>query len=108
MVACNELTLRSRWRPVNKEEIEKIAHLARLGVSEQERDAYTEDLSRILGLAQQMNAVVTDGVEPMTHPDEAALRWRADVVTLEADRDRLMALAPQARHGLYLVPKVVD
>ena len=93
---------------MNKEDIEKIAHLARLGVSEQEREAYAEDLSRILGLVEQMNAVVTDGVEPMTHPDEAALRWRPDAETLEADRDRLLALAPQSCHGLYLVPKVID
>ncbi|MHB8254830.1 MAG: Asp-tRNA(Asn)/Glu-tRNA(Gln) amidotransferase subunit GatC [Acidiferrobacter sp.] len=93
---------------MNKEDIEKIAHLARLGVSEQERDAYAQDLSRILGLVEQMNAVDTVGVEPMTHPDEAALRWRPDVVTLEADRERLLALAPQTRHGLYLVPKVID
>lgn len=93
---------------MNKEDIEKIAHLARLAVTEQERDAYADDLSRILGLVSQMNAVATDGVEPMTHPDEAGLRWRLDAVTLPADRDRLLALAPESRHGLYLVPKVID
>ena len=93
---------------MNKEDIEKIAHLARLGMTEQERDTYAEDLSRILGLVSQMDAVATNGVEPMTHPDEAILRLRPDVVSLEADRDRLLALAPDSRDGLYLVPKVIE
>ncbi len=93
---------------MNKEDIEKIAHLARLGMTGQERDTYAEDLSRILGLVSQMNAVATDGVEPMTHPDEAILRLRPDAVSLEADRDRLLALAPDSRDGLYLVPKVIE
>ena len=93
---------------MNKEDVEKIAHLARLGMTEQERDTYAEDLSRILGLVSQMNAVGTDGVEPMTNPDEAILRLRPDVVSLKADRDRLLALAPASRDGLYLVPKVIE
>ncbi len=77
-------------------------------MTEQERDTYAEDLSRILGLVSQMDAVATNGVEPMTHPDEAILRLRPDVVSLEADRDRLLALAPDSRDGLYLVPKVIE
>jgi aspartyl-tRNA(Asn)/glutamyl-tRNA(Gln) amidotransferase subunit C len=93
---------------VNTEDIEKIAHLARLGMSEQEHEAYAADLSRILGLVSQMNAVNTDDVDPMTHPDEAGLRWRPDIATHEVDREQLLALAPQTRHGLYLVPKVID
>lgn len=79
-----------------------------MGMTEQERDGYAGDLSRILGLVSQMNAVATDGVEPMTHPDEATLRLRPDAVGLEADRDRLLALAPDSRDGLYLVPKVIE
>ena len=93
---------------MNTEDIEKIAHLARLGMSASECDAYAEDLSRILGLVEQMNAVATDGIEPMTHPDDTAMRWRADEATAEIDRERLLALAPEARDGLYLVPKVME
>lgn len=93
---------------MNQEDIEKIAHLARLSVSEQERDTYVHDLSRILGLIEQMKAVPTDGVIPMTHPDEAGLRMRTDTVTMPGDRDRFLALAPASEDGLYLVPKVVE
>ncbi len=93
---------------MNAEEIEKVAHLARLGLSEQERKAYAAELSRILGLVSQMNAVATEGVEPMTHPDEAALRLRADVAIPGVSRERLLAGAPQTERGLYLVPKVLE
>ncbi len=93
---------------LNAEDIEKVAHLARLGLSGPERDAYAQDLSRILDLVSQMNAVPTDGVEPMTHPDEAGLRLRDDAVGNEIDRDRLLAVAPKTRDGLYLVPKVIE
>ena len=108
MVACDGLTSRVGWCPVNKEDIEKIAHLARLGIDEQEQEAYAADLSRILGLVSQMNAVETGGVEPMTHPDEAGLRWRPDVARHEIEREQLLALAPQTHHGLYLVPRVIE
>lgn len=107
MVACNGSTLH-RIPLLNAEEIEKVAHLARLGLNREEREAYALDLSRILDLVSQMNAVATDGVEPMTHPDEAGLRLRPDAVSGEIDRDRLLAIAPKTRDGLYLVPKVIE
>ncbi len=107
MVACHGSTLH-RIPLLNAEDIEKVAHLARLGLTREEGQAYAQDLSRILGLVSQMNAVPTDGVEPMTHPDEAGLRFREDVVSGEIDRDRLLAVAPKTRDGLYLVPKVIE
>ncbi len=93
---------------LDAKDIEKVAHLARLGLSGPEREAYAQDLSRILDLVSHMNAVATDGVAPMTHPDAAALRLRGDEVEQEIDRDQLMAVAPQARDGLYLVPRVIE
>ncbi|WP_298134131.1 Asp-tRNA(Asn)/Glu-tRNA(Gln) amidotransferase subunit GatC [Acidiferrobacter sp.] len=93
---------------MNAEEIEKVAHLARLGLGAAEREGYARELSRILDLVSQMNAAATEGVEPMTHPDAAGLRLRDDVVGPEIDRDRLLAGAPLTRDGLYLVPRVIE
>jgi aspartyl-tRNA(Asn)/glutamyl-tRNA(Gln) amidotransferase subunit C len=62
----------------------------------------------VLGLADQLAAADVAGVEPMAHPHEQALAWRDDVVT-ESDRaDTFLALAPDARGGLYVVPKVIE
>lgn len=93
---------------MNQHDIERIAHLARLEVSEQECQSYAQALSRILGLIEQMDAVDTRDVTPMTHPETVPLRCREDAVTMAGDRDRLLALAPAARDGLYLVPRVIE
>ncbi|MDH5512544.1 MAG: Asp-tRNA(Asn)/Glu-tRNA(Gln) amidotransferase subunit GatC, partial [Gammaproteobacteria bacterium] len=66
---------------LDREQVRRIAHLARLHITEQEAAGYAETLSRILGLIEQMNAVDTAGVTPMAHPNEAGLRLRDDKVT---------------------------
>ena len=93
---------------LNRQEVSRIAHLARLHITEPEAALYAETLSRILGLIEQMNAVDTAGVAPMAHPNEAGLRLRADVVTETDQREKFLALAPAAEAGLYLVPKVIE
>jgi len=93
---------------LDREQVRKIAHLARLQITEQEAVAYADSLSRILGLIEQMNAVDTAGVEPMAHPNEAGLRLRADAVTETDQRDKFQKIAPAVEAGLYLVPKVIE
>jgi aspartyl-tRNA(Asn)/glutamyl-tRNA(Gln) amidotransferase subunit C len=93
---------------LDREQVRKIAHLARLHITEQEVDAYAETLSRILGLIEQMNAVDTTGVTPMAHPNEAGLRLREDVVTESNQREKFQQIAPAVEAGLYLVPKVIE
>jgi aspartyl-tRNA(Asn)/glutamyl-tRNA(Gln) amidotransferase subunit C len=93
---------------LDREQVRKIAHLARLQITEQEAVAYADSLSRILGLIEQMNAVDTAGVEPMAHPNEAGLRLRTDVVTEADQRDKFQKIAPAVEAGLYLVPKVIE
>ena len=93
---------------LEKQDVEKIAHLARLAIDEDAIPGYAEDLSGILGLVDQMNAVDTDGVEPLAHPHEAIQRLREDVVTEENQREQLQANAPQTDAGLFLVPKVIE
>ncbi len=93
---------------LNREQVRKIAHLARLHITEPEADADADSLSRILGLIEQMNAVNTDGVAPMAHPNEAGLRLRPDAVTETNQRERFQQIAPATEAGLYLVPQVIE
>ncbi len=89
-------------------EVEKIAHLARLGLDEGDLPRTTETLNNILGLIDRMQAVDTTGVEPLAHPLEATQRLRADQVTETNHRDEYQAIAPAVESGLYLVPKVIE
>ncbi|WP_213662700.1 Asp-tRNA(Asn)/Glu-tRNA(Gln) amidotransferase subunit GatC [Stutzerimonas stutzeri] len=89
-------------------EVEKIAHLARLGMDEGDLPRTTETLNNILGLIDRMQAVDTAGVEPLAHPLEATQRLRADQVTETNHRDEYQAIAPAVENGLYLVPKVIE
>jgi aspartyl-tRNA(Asn)/glutamyl-tRNA(Gln) amidotransferase subunit C len=88
--------------------VRRIARLARLSVSDADTPHLADELGRVLGLADQLAAADVAGVEPMAHPHEQALSWREDVV-VESDRsDAFLALAPDARGGLYVVPKVIE
>ncbi|MFI3186572.1 MAG: Asp-tRNA(Asn)/Glu-tRNA(Gln) amidotransferase subunit GatC [Methylococcaceae bacterium] len=88
--------------------VKKIAHLARLGIEQQDVASYAKDLSGMLALMTQMGDVVTDGVEPMAHPMDQAQRLRADQVTEQDNREKFQSIAPQVEAGLYLVPKVIE
>lgn len=87
--------------------VRRVAHLARLAVADAEIERTAAEMARVLTLADALAAAPLHGVEPMAHPQEQVLAWRADAVT-ESDRaDALLALAPDARGGLYAVPKVI-
>lgn len=94
--------------PLGPAEVEKIAHLARLAIDEGDIPLYAHNLSSILHLVEQMNAVDTGGVEPMAHPLAMPQRRRADEVTEADQRELFQSIAPQTEAGLYLVPKVVE
>ena len=89
-------------------DVEKIAHLARLGLNDADLPRTIEALNSILGLVDQMQAVDTSGIEPLAHPLEASQRLRADQVTERNQRDAYQAIAPAVENGLYLVPKVIE
>ncbi|MDD2759018.1 MAG: Asp-tRNA(Asn)/Glu-tRNA(Gln) amidotransferase subunit GatC [Methylomonas sp.] len=89
-------------------DVKKIAHLARLGIDEQQIDGYANDLSSILELMTQMGQADTAGVAPMAHPLDQTQRLREDRVTETDRRDHFQAIAPQTEAGLYLVPKVIE
>ena len=94
--------------PLGTAEVAKIAHLARLAIREEDAPVYARNLSAILELVEQMNAVDTRGVAPMAHPLEMAQRLRADEVSEYDQREHFQAIAPRVDAGLYLVPKVIE
>lgn len=93
---------------LTEDDVAKIAHLARLQVTDAERSALSARLSSILDLIAQLQAAPTDGIEPMAHPLDAVQRLRPDQVTETNQRDAYQAIAPAVEAGLYLVPKVIE
>ncbi len=94
---------------LNRKDIEKIAHLARLALHESEVAAYVENLSRILDLVGQLDRADTRHVEPMAHPlPGQRQRLRADEITASDQHTLYQQNAPQVQAGLYLVPRVIE
>jgi aspartyl-tRNA(Asn)/glutamyl-tRNA(Gln) amidotransferase subunit C len=89
-------------------DVEKIAHLARIGLTEADIPRTTATLNNILGLIDAMQAVDTSGIEPLAHPLETTQRLRADVVTETNQREAYQAIAPAVEAGLFLVPQVIE
>ncbi len=89
-------------------DVEKLAHLARLGLDGAQIDSSTASLNTILDMINAMQAVNTDNIAPLANPLEATQRLRPDTVTESNHRDDYQALAPAVENGLYLVPKVID
>ena len=88
--------------------VKKIAFLARLKIDEADVPGYVNNLSNIIDLVEQMNAVDTTGVVPMSHPMDAVQRLREDEVTETNKREAFQAIAPNTEDGLYLVPQVIE
>ena len=92
----------------DQSEVEKIAHLARVAVSDDEAQRLTADLLRILDLVAVMDEVDTSGVAAMAHPLHMTQRLRADEVTEVDQREQNQKIAPATENGLYLVPRVIE
>lgn len=94
---------------LTRRDVEGIAHLARLEITEGELPVYVDSLSKILSFVEQLNAAQTAAVEPMAHPLEGEVqRLRPDAVT-ETDRHaKYQANAPLVEGALYVVPKVIE
>jgi len=90
------------------EDVNKVARLARLAVSEQEAHTAHAQLSNIFGLIAEMQAVDTSGIAPMSHAQDVTQRLREDRVTEENQRELFQSIAPQVESGLYLVPQVIE
>ena len=88
--------------------VRKIASLARIATSDAEAQALLPELNNILGWIEQLGEVDVTGVEPMTAVIPNHLRLRDDVVTDGNVRDAVLSNAPQAEHGFFAVPKVIE
>ncbi|MEO0872030.1 MAG: Asp-tRNA(Asn)/Glu-tRNA(Gln) amidotransferase subunit GatC [Pseudomonadota bacterium] len=98
---------------VTKNEVAKIAHLARINMSEDELDQMVPELNNILQWVEQLGEVDVTGVEPMSAVIPNTLRLRADEVDADPQtgggkRDAVLANAPAAEHGFFGVPKVIE
>lgn len=93
---------------LSTDDVNKIAHLARLGIDPQDVEHYAQNISNILDLIAQMNTLDTDQVIPMAHPLDQIQRLRADRVSETDQRELFQGIAPQVEAGLYLVPKVIE
>ncbi len=94
------------------DQLQRIALLSRIAVSPEEASGVTDRLNQVLGLVDQLQAVDTRGIEPMSHALDALLavrqRLRPDAVTEPDLRAEFQAVAPAVEQGLYLVPKVIE
>lgn len=94
-------------------DVDRIAQLAQLEVSDSQKQKTATQLNDILALVEQLRQVDTTGVEPLSHPisafeDNLSLRLRDDAVTEKNHRAEYQACAPAVENGLYLVPKVIE
>lgn len=94
---------------LTRDDVENIAHLARLSIGEQEVTQYVDSLSRIFDLVAQLNAADTEAVLPMAHPlADQVQRLREDEVLDSDQHEKYQRNAPSVAQGLYLVPRVIE
>lgn len=93
---------------VDEETTRRVAHLARIRLTDEEVGPLARDLTRILAFAEQLGEVDVEGVEPMTSVTPMRLKRRDDVVTDGSRRDDVLLNAPESREGFFAVPKVVE
>ncbi len=93
---------------LTREDVQKIAFLARIRIADDEQDALAGELNNIIGWVEQLSEVDTDGVEPMTSVAEMSLAQRADNVSDGDVPEKVLANAPDREGDFYTVPKVVE
>ncbi|MGG1572586.1 Asp-tRNA(Asn)/Glu-tRNA(Gln) amidotransferase subunit GatC [Fictibacillus sp. NRS-1165] len=90
---------------ISKDQVKHVAHLARLSVSEEEVDMFTEQLDAIIGFAEELNELDTENIEPTTHVLELKNVLREDTVRESVSRADALKNAPEQRDGQFKVPK---
>jgi aspartyl-tRNA(Asn)/glutamyl-tRNA(Gln) amidotransferase subunit C len=94
---------------LTRQDVEKIAHLARLSISEREMPVYVSSLSSIVDFVAELSSIETGSVEPMAHPlDGQHQRLRPDVVSETDHHEKYQRNAPSVQAGLYVVPRVIE
>ena len=90
------------------EQVQRIAVLARIELAPSEVAPLSDKLNGIFAMIEQMQAVDTTGIEPMSHAQDLSLRLREDAVTEQDQHKLYQSVAPQVEGDLYLVPKVIE
>jgi aspartyl-tRNA(Asn)/glutamyl-tRNA(Gln) amidotransferase subunit C len=93
---------------ITQQEVEHVARLARLEMSEQEKELLTDQLSNILTYVEKLNELDTTGVEPTAHVLDIKNVMRDDIVVESLSRERALANAPEKAAGHYKVPKIIE
>jgi len=93
---------------LDKATVAQIAALARIRVAEEDLDGLARELSNILGWIEQLDAVDTEDVPPMSQAADLKLRWREDKVTDGGIQEKVLANAPAAKDGFFTMPKVIE
>ena len=93
---------------LSDDQVRRLARLARIALRPQDSAPVVERLNRVLGLIDQLRAVDTTGIEPMSHALDLTQRLRPDEITEKDQRELFQAVAPATDKGLYLVPKVIE
>ena len=93
---------------IDNEIVENIAELTQLEIAQEELSVIGDKMSEVLALVEEMQAVDTSGIEPVSNPLDVTQTLRPDIVTSGDNREIYQSFAPETRNGLYLVPKVID
>ena len=93
---------------ISDETIECVGVLAKLDLSDEEKEAAKKDMGRMLDYIDMLNQLDTEGVEPMSHVFPVHNVFREDVVTNGDDRENMLANAPEQRDGAFVVPRTVE
>ena len=92
---------------VDRSQVEHVARLARIALSEHEKDTYSEQLSTILDFFDRLKEVDTEGVEPTSHVLEITNIFDKDEVRESFDREEILKNAPDSHDGFFRVPKIL-
>ena len=87
--------------------IERLAELARIALSEEERARFGAELDRVVAMMAELRQADVEGIEPLAHPFDASLRLREDEVTEPSRVDAFLEQAPETQGGYFLVPRVL-
>jgi aspartyl-tRNA(Asn)/glutamyl-tRNA(Gln) amidotransferase subunit C len=93
---------------LSKKEVDWVAHLARLDISEEMAEKMAGQLNQVLDLIAKLNELDTTGVEPLSHPGALTSVWREDVPTGSLPRETALQNAPDAADGFFRVPRVIE
>lgn len=93
---------------INRQEVEYVAHLARLEIDDAQKDKFTSQLNDILGYIDKLNELNTEGVEPMSHAMAVTNAFREDRVVDSLGTEKSLTNAPDARGEFFRVPKVIE